>query len=220
MRLVVEIVVIGLLVWLSVSFFMDKREVKDELKDSQEKVERLEGKVGSLNDSLNVLEQDRDSLSHKSDSLKNKIKDITGDVKRIQEAYKDSIEAIQEAKLSNLIDSSRIIIKGSKTFVLVSEKYYRQARINEVDLERLESIVGIYRNKVQLQDSLIEIKDEEIMNLMHQVAVYKHKVGLKDSVITEKDMQLNMKDSQLKKYKTQRNVAVGGILGTIILILL
>ena len=217
---IVKTIVIGGLILFALYFFIDRQGLDEKLDRSQAKVTSYEDSLTQAQVRADSLESIRDSLNEKTNKLQTKIASLDRQLTQTNQAYEDSIASIEKAKLTELIDSTYIIQKGDTTFVLVTESFYRQSLSNRVELKRLRSIVGIYRNKTQLQDSIIEMKDESIANLMYQVATYKHQVDLKDSIITEKDLQIDVHERRTNKFKTQRNLILGGSLSVILLIVL
>jgi chromosome segregation ATPase len=217
MRLVIEIVIILGLVLI---FWADEQSDSTKIAKSKERVESLEERGETYRDSIASLRSHADSLNEKTDKLENRLSKTQDRIDHIKNVYTDSIQAIEKAQLTDLVDSSRIIVKGDTTFVLVSEEFYRTSLSNRTRLKKLRSLVGIYRDRVALQDSIIELKNESIMNLMERTAVQRHRINLKDTIISEKDIQLDGKDQVIKKIKRQRNLVIGGAAGVILLILL
>jgi hypothetical protein len=220
MKSVIKWVVFIGLIMAALYFFVDRQELDGRLSRSNGRIANIEDSLDRAQYKIDSLEASRDSLSEKTGELEARVSFLDEQLVQTNKAHKDSIEAIQEAKLSDLVDSTRIIYKDDTAFVLVSERYYRQSLTSEVELKRLRSIVGIYKNKAHLKDSIIELKDKSIFNLMDQVANYKQQLGLKDSIITEKDFQLNIQEKRIRKIKLQRNITIGAGLGIILLIIL
>jgi flagellar biosynthesis chaperone FliJ len=221
MRLVIEIVIIVGLAGLALFFFGDNNELDSKLKESEKKIVQYENKIGRLESAIRDSSLVIDSLHEKVDDYEIKLSEKQQELEETEQRYKDKIEQVYEVKLSELIDSTQKIIKvKNDTYVVVTEAFYRKARANEFKLEKLQAKVGIFREQLQIQDSIIDIKDKEIFNLVGQLNNQRHQIALKDSIITEKDIQVDALDREVKRQKLQKGLTLGAVGAGIILLIL
>jgi chromosome segregation ATPase len=221
MRLILEIITIAGLVTLTLFLFGDKNELDSKLKESEKKIAQYENKIGRLESAIRDSSLVIDSLHKRVDDYEKKLAEKDKELKETEKRYRGRIRRVYEAKLSELIDSTQKIIKvKNDTYVVVTEAFFRKAKANEFKLEKLKAKVGIFKEKLQIQDSIIDVKDEEIFNLVGQMANYKHQLALKDTIITEKDLQINTLEKHIKKTKLQRNITFGAVGAGIILLIL
>jgi chromosome segregation ATPase len=222
MRLVLEIIIVAGLVTLALFLFGDNSELNDKLKESEERVVEYEDKISKLEAAIRDSSLMIDSLHENIGEYEKKLSDKNKELKETEKHFKSKIERIYKAKLSELIDSTQKIIKvKNDTYVVVTEAFFRRAKANEFKLEKLEAKVGIFRDQLMIQDSIIEIKDQEIFNLVGQLNNQRHQLSLKDSVIMEKDVQIDALDREVKKQKLRKGLTFGAAgIGIILLILL
>ena len=217
MRLVLEIIIVGILLTFALTFMGDKN---DAIEQSEQRVETYQDSLALLDDSLSALRNQVQHYKQREVELEDKLAEKEDKEKQIKDAYRDSINKVKTASLSELIDSTQKIIEGKNgDHVVVREAFFRQAKQNQVELKKMKSLVGIYQDKVAIQDSMLELKDEAITNLMARNSVLRHKVGLKDTIITEKNIQLEGKDQVIRRYKWQRNLVIGGAVAGALLII-
>lgn len=221
MRLILEIVIIGILATFLMIFISDRKQLDERIEQSEERVEHYKGKIDSLSRSVSKKEAERDSLQECNEYFKEQIVEKEREIIDAEKRYNDSIEAIQSTKLSDLIDSTQKIIKvNDTTYILVTEAFFRKVKEQQFQLKKVKAKVVTLEETLSLKDSIIEIKDETILNLVSQVNDYRQTIHLKDTIILEKDMQIDMLEKQNKKFKLQRNITIGAAAGIILLILL
>jgi len=221
MRLILEIVIIGILTIFLIIFVSDRKQLDERIEQSEERVEHYKGKVDSLSRSVSKKKAERDSLQECNEYFKEQVVEKEREIIDAEKRYNDSIEAIQSTKLSDLIDSTQKIIKvNDTTYILVTEAFFRKVKEQQFQLKKAKAKVVTLEETLSLKDSIIEIKDETILNLVSQVNDYRQTIHLKDTIILEKDMQIDMLEKQNKKFKLQRNITIGAAAGIILLILL
>jgi chromosome segregation ATPase len=221
MRLIIEIVIIVGLAGLVLFLFGDNSELNKELQETKQRQEQAEKKVGVLQKAITDSSYVIDSLRKEKEKYEKRIVDINQDLKETEQYYKNEIEKVYGAKLSELIDSTQEIIKvKNDTYVVVTEAFYRKARANEFKIEKLKMKTRLLSYKVAIQDSIIDVQYGEIINMMGQLANYKHQIHLKDTVIMDKDIEIGLLEKKIKKVKWQRNITIGAAGGIILLILL
>jgi chromosome segregation ATPase len=222
MRLVLEILIVGGLITLALFLFGDKNELSNKLEQSEKEIVYYENRLSELESAIKDSSLVIDSLHEEIKYYEKKLSEKEEELIEVESHYKSKIKHIYEAKLSDLIDSTQKIIKvKNDTYVVVTEAFYRKAKANEFKLEKLQAKVGIFREQLQIQDSIIDIKDQEIFNLVGQLNNQRHQLALKDSVITEKDIQIDALNGEVKRQKLQKGLTFGAAgVGIILLILL
>lgn len=221
MRLMLELIVFGVLATLALSFFGDKQNLNEELKNSQDSIAKYEDRVDSLEGSVKKKQKQIDSVKTRVEEKEAKIVDLQKQLEVDRKDYEEKIKGIEEAKISELIDSTHKIVEiNDRLYIAVPEDYYRQVKKNEVELERLKSKAVILGRQLSRKDDIIDLKDSEIMYLGEQLNNKAQQLHFKDSIISEKDSQHDLLKTKIQKVKLQRNLSIIGGAGIILLILL
>jgi hypothetical protein len=93
--------------------------------------------------------------------------------------------------------------------VIIPIKSLRKALEIKLHYNNCKNELGISRDSIRIQDSIITTQDETIVNLVHQTEVYKANERNYEEVVENKDKILDIKDQEIKILKKNIKTLVG-----------
>jgi hypothetical protein len=93
--------------------------------------------------------------------------------------------------------------------VVIPIKSLRKALEIKLHYNNCKNELGISRDSIRIQDSIITTQDETIVNLVHQTEVYKANERNYEEVVENKDKILDIKDQEIKILKKNIKTLVG-----------
>jgi hypothetical protein len=93
--------------------------------------------------------------------------------------------------------------------VVIPIKSLRKALEIKLHYNNCKNELGISRDSIRIQDSIITTQDETIINLVHQTEVYKANERNYEEVVENKDKILDIKDQEIKILKKNIKTLVG-----------
>lgn len=217
---IVVIAVLGFFIYK----WVDRGDTIGQLRSKIEQSEQREGEhkkdILSLNDSVKGLKDKNNELSQKADKYYSLYRKMQGRERDIIDAYRDSLDSLRGTEIEELINESSKIIRINDTlYIALTEEYYRSLLEDRLMMRKLKARQVVLKNKLVIKDSIIEVRDDQIFNLIHQLAVKNGIINKKDTIITEKELQNKMLEEQSRKYRLQRNITMGAA-GVVVLLFL
>ena len=93
--------------------------------------------------------------------------------------------------------------------VVIPIKSLRKALEIKLHYNNCKNELGISRDSIRIQDSIINTQDETIINLVHQTEVYKANERNYEEVVENKDKILDIKNQEIKILKKNIKTLVG-----------
>jgi hypothetical protein len=93
--------------------------------------------------------------------------------------------------------------------VIIPIKSLRKALEIKLHYNNCKNELGISRDSIRIQDSIINTQDETIINLVHQTEVYKANERNYEEVVENKDKILDIKNQEIKILKKNIKTLVG-----------
>lgn len=214
MRTLIEIGIIALSVFLIITFVNRNNNLESENNNLETENVMYKDSIKKIAEKLTIKEKINDSLKEREEQLSVQNEKQNREKRTIEKIYKDSLALIEKETLEDLVDDTgKIIKKGDSSFVLLSEREYREKERNELKLLKIESLHGICQKQMENQEELLKTKDLRIKNYKEQIAHHQRQSKMKDSIISNKDQQVSNKEKEIKKQKwITRGTAGAGLI--------
>jgi hypothetical protein len=107
------------------------------------------------------------------------------------------VSSLSSQQLSTTTDSTAV----------VPIKALRKALLVKAERDNLKNELGVARDSIQIQDSIIVKQDEAIFNLVSQVDIFRANERNYEEIITNKDNIIVEKEKKVEQYKKKTTVA-------------
>jgi len=107
------------------------------------------------------------------------------------------VSSLSSQQLSTTTDSTAV----------VPIKALRKALLVKAERDNLKNELGVARDSIQIQDSIIVKQDEAIFNLVSQVDIFRANERNYEEIITNKDSIIIEKEKKVEQYKKKTTVA-------------
>ena len=107
------------------------------------------------------------------------------------------VSSLSSQQLSTTTDSTAV----------VPIKALRKALLVKAERDNLKNELGVARDSIQIQDSIIVKQDEAIFNLVSQVDIFRANERNYEEIITNKDSIIIEKEKKVDHYKKKTTTA-------------
>jgi len=107
------------------------------------------------------------------------------------------VSSLSSQQLSTTTDSTAV----------VPIKALRKALLVKAERDNLKNELGVARDSIQIQDSIIVKQDEAIFNLVSQVDIFRANERNYEEIITNKDSIIVEKEKKVDHYKKKTTTA-------------
>jgi len=103
--------------------------------------------------------------------------------------------------------SSQQVSTTTDSTAVVPIKALRKALLVKAERDNLKNELGVARDSIQIQDSIIVKQDEAIFNLVSQVDIFRANERNYEEIITNKDSIIVEKEKKVHHYKKKTTTA-------------
>jgi len=103
--------------------------------------------------------------------------------------------------------SSQQLSTTTDSTAVVPIKALRKALLVKAERDNLKNELGVARDSIQIQDSIIVKQDEAIFNLVSQVDIFRANERNYEEIITNKDSIIIEKEKKVDHYKKKTTTA-------------
>lgn len=107
------------------------------------------------------------------------------------------VSSLSSQQLSTTTDSTAV----------VPIKALRKALLVKAERDNLKNELGVARDSIQIQDSIVVKQDLTIINFKEQVTVFRENENRFEEIITNKDSIIIEKEKKVKHYKKKTTTA-------------
>jgi len=175
----------------------------------------------------------QDSLIKISDKeigrLEGEIASYKADIIDLKDSFDVQIEIVQQQNLEAIIayikdyyNTDQVIKVQRKDTLYIGfvEGTVRRMRTTLVEVNKLEAINSSLENQLIASDSLIAIQDVQLINKDSMISLLGNRYDILFDELYECDNEVDFQKEMVKKFKVQRNIAIGtGIVVVIVALL-